>query len=364
MAQMVETIFGATGTASRRSSKGPQCVKRAVGSRELQILRVDRQWQRKRGSRSSRALRIGCAGLPLEHVNEIAVGHHEGARGVHARCNVWRVLAHPPCSATILPSLNDDLPTLLRCAVDQRRVVRQRAAIPMQRGIDIGASPRIVQPTRAVGLQGERQTIGMTVATGRLAAIKCRIHLPLLTTQYRESLPELEHACRLPDIGRNRLLGAEQQRTPGAGCARELHGRFVAFGVGRRARARRTHARDAVVVEAREQPCQTPVCTMRITKLTPFRKAPLPRRYGVLRVAATRERVVGQQSSERCNEALVPAGIECGVQRRAARAQQLHCIPEAAMGELMIVLAFVPGAVVLEPRSKVHQQAIGIGETR
>ena len=102
----------------------------------------------------------------------------------------------------------------LRMAVEPRRVVRERGAVPEEILADVRPGARIGEPMMPVRVERQVQAVGMTVAAAESAALEARIAGAV--AQDREALVFQQRRARRPGLGgvrqRRRHL---QQRPPG-----------------------------------------------------------------------------------------------------------------------------------------------------
>src|SRR2546422_4803442 len=106
----------------------------------------------------------------------------------------------------------------LRAAVEARRVVGQRRAIPEEVVGDVGPGPKVGQPVDAVRVEREVQPVGVPMSSARGAALET--HIALACPQDREPLGVEQDAPGSPGRGVIWKPGLhEEERPPGEACA-------------------------------------------------------------------------------------------------------------------------------------------------
>ena len=203
----------------------------------------------------------------------------------------------------------------------------ERAAIPMQRPLDVATGPRVFEPARLFGLQRQRELIGMSVSSALVSAFERDISAAAVATYDRHALRRKTGAPRPPLRHRRRVDCCHQQRAPRQVTARQRCGWRVALGVGRRARASRLTTRHQTVIQAGEHAGNATIARVRPAKLAPLRGSPLSDAAAVLRVAARRECLVWEHPRERRQESVAIPRIQCARERLVERLHQLHAVP-------------------------------------
>ena len=242
----------------------------------------------------------------------------------------------------------------LRAAIEQRRGVRERAPIPVQR-LDPRTSPC---PDRRTSARRRRRAEGS-------ADRDARARRPSVRSRARRTASRRRGAGS-PNPCAGSRSDSSGCATSGGSCSRakssERHDRSarvspvagqIALDVGGRVRARPVSPRGIIgIVEAREHPDQPRVVVPREAELARLGEARLPHAHRVLRVAARR---IGEIRQQRCGMARrIPRRIVAQSVRRQrvpCRSAIVHRVPETAMREEVIVLALVP-APVAEQRAR------------
>jgi hypothetical protein len=104
-------------------------------------------------------------------------------------------------------------------------------------------------------------------------------------------------------------------------------------------------ARNVGIVKTGEHPDQPLVVIPRDTELARFGEARLPDAHRILRVPARWKRQIREQGAEWRRKSLTESSLELLRQAVSTLLRDLHGVPETAMREEMIILAFVPASV-------------------
>ena len=213
----------------------------------------------------------------------------------------------------------------LRRAVDERRLMRERTPVPVQRALDVRARAHVVEPARRAVEREQLESVGMSVPAARSPVVQPDPQPPGIAPEDREALIRQMDAARSPRLGMRSLGSCEEQRAPAEVRARQRGGGFVALALGGRAPAAGVARGRGLVVEAAERRRETHVVAARESELARFGVAPLPQRDRVLRVAPRRQREVRQRDEERCGEARTESRVERPVERHARRLGERRC---------------------------------------
>ena len=200
--------------------------------------------------------------------------------------------------------------------------MRERAAIPVQRRVDVRAGADVVEPAIVAMHEHEVQAIGMTVPCPGVAVVERRVQRAVVAPQNRESL--LRRAAPTPattSASGGSARHREQERTPTEiRCDRAPLPACCARPRPSTASGRCRGARRVSVVQRRERAGQPIVVRLPDeSELGQLGEAPLPQRHAVLRVATRRKREIRQRGDERRGERLVEPRDERRIERRAGR---------------------------------------------
>src|SRR6185437_11686209 len=102
----------------------------------------------------------------------------------------------------------------LRMTVHQRRVVGQRASIPVQRAVDVRSGAEIVEPTHAAVDEQQVQAIRMAMAAAGVAIVERDVRLGALAPEDRNALRVEKVGLRRTCLERRQLGARAQQRAP------------------------------------------------------------------------------------------------------------------------------------------------------
>jgi hypothetical protein len=205
----IEAVLEAAGSARRRP------VPPAEG-RELGV-EVERQVERHRP-----------VGLPREQVDHVVGGHHHRPPRAHAGRDVGLGVG-PAQRFALVVGQQAPVDAGLRAAVDERRLVGEGAAVPVQRALDVAAGAHVVQP--AHGAVGEQhvQPVGVAVAAAAGAVVEADPHPPAVAPEHGQPLRVEQHRAGRDRLGRGRRRAGEQQRLPPERRPRERGRRLVAL---------------------------------------------------------------------------------------------------------------------------------------
>ena len=191
-------------------------------------------------------------GVPLQHIDQIAVAHDDRPFGGYAGRDAVHAFGDPAHAVGMPLAVAEGDESrryrTLRCAVEQRRRVGQCAAIPAQGGLDVAPGAGIVEPARAIGLEGQRELIGMAVATAQLPALEGDIGAAGVSPDDAQPLCRQADARERHPRGRRGHGIRHEERTPREIRARERGRRAVALRVGHGARPARFATRTRAVV--------------------------------------------------------------------------------------------------------------------
>ena len=242
---------------------------------------------------------------------EIVRHHDERAREPHARRNSVGDGADPARGAALVVRHERPVHAQLRLAVHERRVVRERAAIPVQRRVHVRARAEVVEPARAAVREQQVQPIGMSVPAARLSLVERDVYAARRRAGTRRS-PGPRAARTGDDAARAAAATARAQsseRQPRSarvsadgGALRSTSADEVRRPVSRRG--------NVVVVQPRQRAADDAIAVAREAQLALLGEARLAKRDRVLRILARRQREVRQRGAKRRGEPALEASDE------------------------------------------------------
>ena len=125
---------------------------------------------------------------PAKFIDEIVRGHDQRASHADSRDDIVDCRTDPAHTAALLIRDQFAINAVLRPAIEYRRVVRKRAAIPVQRRIYIRSRSEIVEPPRFSLREQHIEAIGMSVAAPGLSPIECNIDVPAVAPKNADPL--------------------------------------------------------------------------------------------------------------------------------------------------------------------------------
>ena len=351
----VEAVLEAARARARDGSPGQLRVRRAV-ERAVVGARVDQPAAQREVERAVAEPRPG------EAVDEVVGREHQPPPRDHARRDLrLGTDGLHPGGGRHVEAEEAAGGRRLRALADERGRVRERAPVPVERAVHVRAGARVDE----VGRELDVEPVGVAVAAARQAVVERRVPLRVRPAQNSEPLLAQEHrpepAVRVlgADLGGGELGAREQERLPAEARARQVGRGLVAL---RLARGTPAAGVAGVAVRAVVEPAEPageevgsaagvgPVVRRPgDAQLQPLRPAPLAERHPELRVAPRRQHVPRHGDEEGRREPPVEAGEERRVEGEARVLRHHDAVPQAAVGELVVVLALVPGAVREQP---------------
>ena len=246
-------VRGAEGEVARRRTRDT----RSVGKKPEAILRV------RTARNGRRAVRV-CAddvdavhrerdvvclrALPVQFVDQVIAEHDDRAPNDQTRGKLG-LRADPSGLVVVCEGEQRAVHARLRLATHERRIVRERAAVPRQRGVHVRTCARIVEPATRPINDGEIETVRVPMSTAGMPVVERHVNRALVAAQHAEALRRKEVGSqRLCDERGKRRQGAEQRAPREIGPTEATRGE-IPLDIGRRRSAAGVAARNGRIVE-------------------------------------------------------------------------------------------------------------------
>src|SRR5688572_4493386 len=101
----------------------------------------------------------------------------------------WCLCVYPGEIITFVPGAKPAGYWVLRPSVDQRRVVRECAAVPVERALDIGSGPDVFEDAPVVEYQPQVESVGVPVTPAGVTVVQRRIDASAFPPDHAVPLP-------------------------------------------------------------------------------------------------------------------------------------------------------------------------------